>query len=42
MHIVMTGATAGIGLVAAQQLIAAGATMAIGARSPSAAPAALA
>ena len=32
MYIVMTGATAGIGLVAAQQLIAAGATMVIGAR----------
>ena len=42
MHIVMTGATAGIGLEAALQLSAAGrADILVGARTPAAAPTAL-
>ena len=39
MRVVMTGATAGIGLVAARRLLAAGERLAVGARSPDAAPA---
>ncbi|MBU6373495.1 MAG: SDR family NAD(P)-dependent oxidoreductase [Alphaproteobacteria bacterium] len=41
MAIVMTGATAGIGLVAAQRMKAAGAALVIGARAPNDAPKAL-
>lgn len=39
MRIVMTGGTAGIGLVAARQWLAAGANLTVGARAPGAAPA---
>lgn len=42
MPIVMTGATAGIGLVAARRMLDAGADLIIGARTPAAAPKALA
>ncbi|MEO8779749.1 MAG: SDR family NAD(P)-dependent oxidoreductase, partial [Rhodanobacter sp.] len=41
MKIVMTGATSGIGLVAANVLLEDGAELMIGARSPAAAPAGL-
>lgn len=41
MRIVMTGATAGFGLYAAERMLEAGATLTIGARSPSALPPAL-
>lgn len=41
MRIVMTGATAGFGLFAAERLVEAGATLTIGARSPAALPPAL-
>lgn len=37
MHVLLTGGTAGIGLVAARRLLAAGVDLAIGARSPDAA-----
>jgi NAD(P)-dependent dehydrogenase (short-subunit alcohol dehydrogenase family) len=42
MRIVMTGATAGFGLFAAERLLASGASLTIGARSPAALPPALA
>jgi len=42
MRIVMTGATAGFGLHAAERLLAAGATLTVGARNPTALPPALA
>jgi NAD(P)-dependent dehydrogenase (short-subunit alcohol dehydrogenase family) len=42
MRIVMTGATAGFGLYAAERLLEAGATLTIGARNPAALPPALA
>jgi NAD(P)-dependent dehydrogenase (short-subunit alcohol dehydrogenase family) len=42
MRVVMTGATAGFGLYAAEQMVAAGHDLTIGARAPAALPAALA